>query len=262
MNSSALYTGKVAHVRLQPFRHAFSYDIFSLLLDLDDTPKLSKKIRLFSHNRFNLLAFHDKDHADGKSAPKIWVIDQLRAAGYAADESWHIRLLCFPRILGFVFNPLAIYFCSDAEGKMQALLHQVSNTFGERHSYLLAAGAPGKIVQACAKAFHVSPFMPVDGSYVFRIAPPDEKLDIAIHYRGPDGTDRLIATQTGVRSDITSAALFRAFCAHPLMTVKILAAIHWQAWRLWRRGAPFFRKPAPPARTVSAPVLTHAESVS
>jgi uncharacterized protein len=253
---SALYIGTVDHVRLQPFRHAFSYRIFSLLLNLDERARLGKKLRILSHNHFNLLSFHDRDHGAGDgSDPKAWVLAQLRAAGHDADTNWSIRLLCFPRILGFVFNPLAIYFCSDAHGTLQALLHQVSNTFGERHSYLLPVAAGDTVVQNCAKNFHVSPFMPVDGGYQFRIAPPAEKVSVTIHYTGPDGEDRLIARQNGLRVALTTRSLLKAVATHPLMTLKIVGGIHWEALKLWRKGATFYKKPPAPAYAVSVQPL-------
>jgi uncharacterized protein len=249
--ASSLYVGTVDHVRLLPFRHAFSYRIFSLLLDLDERPALAARLKIMSHNRFNLLSFHDRDHGPGDGTdPKAWVLAQLQAAGFAADDGWTIRLLCFPRMLGFVFNPLAIYFCHDAGGTVQALLHQVSNTFGERHSYLLpATGAP--VVQACAKNFHVSPFMPVDGGYEFDVPPPGDTLAVTIRYAGPDGATRLVARQTGQRVPLRAGTLLRALLGHPLMTLKIVGGIHWEALKLWRKGAPFFRKPAAPQNAVS-----------
>jgi uncharacterized protein len=250
--TSALYTGTVDHVRLQPFRHAFSYRIFSLLLDLDERTRLHQKLKIMSHNRFNLLSFHDRDHGAGDgSDPKAWVLAQLSAAGFAPDARWTIRLLCFPRMLGFVFNPLAIYFCSDAAGTLRALLHQVSNTFGERHSYLLPVENSNAVVQSCGKNFHVSPFMPVDGGYRFSITPPAEKLAVTIQYFGPDGKDRLIARQNGVRAALTIGTLLKAVLMHPLMTLKIVGGIHWEAMKLWRKGAKFYRKPLPPVDAVS-----------
>ncbi len=246
--SSALYIGSVGHVRLQPFRHAFSYRIFSCLIDLDDIPQCS----IFGHNRFNLMGFHNRDHGDGSNAnPKNWIITQLQKGGYAADDSWKISLLCFPRMLGFTFNPLAIYFCHDGSGLCRAILHQVSNTFGERHSYLLPA-TQTTIDQNCTKQFHVSPFMPVDGGYHFQLQPPGETLDIRIDYLAPDGTTRMIARQRGTRQNFTTTNLISAFVRHPLMTLRIVSAIHWQALKLWRKGATFYRKPVPPSQIVSS----------
>jgi uncharacterized protein len=244
---SALYTGHVSHARLLPFRHQFRYRIFSLLLDLDDLPQA----RLFSHNRFNLISFYDKDHGAGDGTPiKHWVITQLCAAGYKADATWTIKLLCFPRLWGFAFNPLAIHYCFDSAGTIRATLQQVSNTFGERHSYILAYSSEPDRMQA-RKIFHVSPFMPVDGSYKFRLPVPEARLAVMIKYLNESGQTRLIATQTGAAAAITSATVWRAVCSHPLMTLKVVAAIHWQAIRLWRKGARYYRKPPPPIQSIS-----------
>jgi uncharacterized protein len=252
---NAIYTGKVGHVRLLPFRHAFSYRIFSMLIDLDAVPQLA----VFSHNRFNLMSFHNCDHGAGTSEnPKHWVLEQLVAEKILALPNWHISLLCFPRMLGFVFNPLAIYFCFDEAGVPRAIVHQVSNTFGERHSYVLPVTTPieTKIKQSCKKNFHVSPFMPVDGGYRFQLAQPDENLNIKIEYLAPDGATRMIATQTGVRADFTTVNALKAFIFHPLMTLRVVASIHWQALKLWRKGATFYRKPAPPATLVSSNIFS------
>jgi uncharacterized protein len=241
----------VAHVRLLPFRHAFSYRIFSMLIDLDNVPRCA----IFSHNHFNLMSFHNCDHGAGTSEnPKRWVLEQLKAKHIPVQSNWRISLLCFPRMWGFVFNPLAIYFCCDEAGVPRAIVHQVSNTFGERHSYVLPViSPPGNIIeQSCAKNLHVSPFMPVDGGYRFQLAQPDEKLNIKIEYLAPDGATRMIATQTGVREDFTTVNALKAFILHPLMTLRVVGAIHWQALKLWRKGATFYRKPAPPATLVSS----------
>ncbi len=244
---SALYIGHVSHARLLPFRHSFRYAVFTLLLDLDALPTA----RIFSYNRFNILSFHDSDHGagDGRSV-KDWAIQQLRLAGLSPDPHWTFKLLCFPRLWGFTFNPLAIYYCFDSKGDVQATICQVSNTFGERHSYILCNTGEPKLLQA-RKVFHVSPFMPTDGQYRFRLPVPGAALNVMIKYLDDSGATRLIATQTGAAKAATSANLLRAVLGHPLMTLKVVAAIHWQALTLWRKGATFYRKPAPPARAVS-----------
>ncbi len=251
---STLYVGHVSHARLKPFRHSFRYRIFSLLVDLDRLPTSG----IFSHNRFNILSFHDADHGDGDGRPaKAWVFDQLQQAGFVPDALWTIKLLCFPRLWGFAFNPLAIYYCCDARGACVATIQQVSNTFGERHSYILShVTEPGH--GAARKVFHVSPFMPVAGSYRFRLPEPAEKLAVMIKYLDSDGAAQLIATQSGTAQAATTPALLRAVLGHPLMTLKVVAAIHWQALKLWRKGATFYRKPAPPAQPVSLSSNLHA----
>lgn len=245
MTGSCLYVGTVMHRRLQPFPHRFAYRVFSLLLDLDELPALGAGLRLFSHNRLNLLSFHDSDHGARDGTPlRPWVEGLLAEAGIAADGA--IRLLCFPRILGLVFNPLAIFFCHRADGSLAAILYEVRNTFGDKHCYLLEAPAGGvrgaPILQGCAKQFHVSPFLPVDGEYHFRLKVPDASLSILIRHAA-GGREMLIASQTGRREALTDRRLLARFLSHPLMTVKVVAAIHWQALRLWRKGARFHRHP-------------------
>jgi uncharacterized protein len=244
--TSTLYIGHVSHARLQPFRHSFRYRVFAMLLDLDEMPRA----KLFSHNRFNLLSFHDKDHGAGNGSAKDWAMQILRSAGLSPDASWTIKLLCFPRLWGFAFNPLAIYYCIDAAGTLQASIQQVSNTFGERHSYMLRHGIDQKAAQA-HKIFHVSPFMPLDGQYRFHLPLPKSELSVMIKYLDAHGSTRLIATQTGHAMPATSAQMLRAVFGHPLMTLKVVAAIHWQALKLWRKGARFYRKPAPPTKPIS-----------
>ena len=247
----ALYRTRVDHTRHQPFRHSFSYRVFSVLLDIDALDRLPT--RLLRYNRPGVLSFRDSDHGDGSGAPlRGWVEAQLAAGGLAHGGA-HIRLLCFPRLWGYTFNPLAIYYCYDAAGALVATLHQVSNTFGERHSYLLPAGSDTPVRQACAKAFHVSPFFPVSGGYRFTLLPPGERLDVAIRYLDAAGTDLLFARQHGTRAPLSDRALAGALLAHPLMTLKVMAGIHWEALKLWRKGARYHRKPAPPLAPVTLP---------
>lgn len=242
MTGAALYTGEVYHARRKPLSHRFRYRVFSLLVDLDRTAELGR-LKLFSVNRFNVYSFHDKDHGEGSGRPAAdWARERLAEAGLA-DAGMQITLLCFPRLFGYVFNPLAIYYCYDAQGALKAVIHQVSNTFGERHSYVLPAAADetGLVRQSCAKRFYVSPFIAMDGGYRFRLRAPGDELAVAIRQDGP--ADAMLAVQTGWRAPLTDRLLAKRLVTHPLMTLKVIAGIHWEAVRLWRKGAPFHRRP-------------------
>ena len=251
---SCLYFGRVMHKRLIPFRHRLDFRIFSLFVDLDALPRLSRRLRLFSHNRWNVFSFMDRDHGprDG-SALRPWLDTQLNDAGIDLDGG-PVRLLCFPRILGYVFNPLTIWFCHHSSGRLTAVLYEVSNTFGERHSYLIPVDAgheAGKTVrQSCDKRFYVSPFITMNATYHFRLAEPDERLSVLIRQWTDDG-ELLIAAQTGTRATLRDRSLMRAFISFPLMTLKVIAAIHWHAFRLWRKGATVEPRPDAPADPVT-----------
>ncbi len=253
--TASLYRCRVMHERLAPFRHRFEYRVFSLLLDIDRLADLAARSKLFAYNRFGLLSFHDKDHGPRDGSPlRPWVEAALRGAALEQYGA-RIKLFCFPRLLGYVFNPLSVYFCYDAENRLGAILYEVKNTFGDQHGYLLdtRASTHGRMISHDAgKVFHVSPFIAKDGDYRFRILPPAESIAIHIRHDGPEGP-RLIATQTGRREAFSDAALLKAWLRHPLMTLKVMAAIHWQALFLWRKGAPFFSRPDPPAQPVSLP---------
>jgi DUF1365 family protein len=237
-----LYVGKVMHARLKPARHRFVYRVFSLFLNLDQLETTARKLRLFSVDRFNVLSFHAKDHGDGSGDLKNWIRGHLRSAGYAGDGPIYIQ--CYPRLWGYVFNPLSVYYCYTSNGSLEAILHEVSNTFGDRHSYLLpvsANGEPGPIFQSCAKKLYVSPFNPVDHRYDFKVREPDDRYAIAIREFDSEG-EVLVATFDGRRRALTNGALLRAVLAHPLMTLKVIVAIHWEAFRLWRKGVPVAKR--------------------
>ncbi|APH70991.1 hypothetical protein BSQ44_06080 [Aquibium oceanicum] len=250
---SAVYAGKVMHQRLRPRRHRLAYRMFSLLLDLDEIDALSRRLRLFSRNRFNLFGFFDGDHADGSGRLlRSYVEEQLRAAGLVVDGG-AIRLFCMPRVLGYVFNPLSIYFCHLADGRLHALLYEVSNTFGERHSYLIPIeddGSVGSIEQHCEKEFYVSPFISMAMRYDFRVDPPAERT--SIHITASDGDGPLIvAAFSGQRQPLTDATLARMFFAYPLLTVKVIGGIHWEALKLWAKGVKLTTRPAPPETPIT-----------
>ena len=171
--ASALYVGSVFHRRLTLRPHRFRYRLYWLLLDLDELPRLDAELSLFAHNRRGLFSLHDRDHGDGSATPLRAQAEALLAANGVDLKGGAIRLLCMPRTLGFAFNPLSVYFCYAKGGALAALIYEVHNTFGERHSYVLpAAQAPGEARQSCAKAFFVSPFLPMGLRYEFRVAPP------------------------------------------------------------------------------------------
>jgi DUF1365 family protein len=242
---SGLYFGQVMHSRIHPVQHRFRYRVFSLLLDLDEAPPLLRRLRLLSRNRFNMFGFYDRDHGERTAEnPRDWAEKQLRAAGIPWDGG-KIALLCFPRILGIVFNPLSEYFCYRRDGSLAAIIHEVHNTVGGRHAYVLpvspADAARGVIAQACDKDFYVSPFIEMEARYAFRIKPPADKVSVLIRERGAAG-EILRATLSGNRRPLTDGQLLIAFFLYPLMTLKVIFAIHWQALRLWRKGAKFHKR--------------------
>jgi DUF1365 family protein len=254
---SALYLGRVTHQRLRPARHRLGYRVFSLLVDVDELPALSRRLRLFSFNRFNLFSLHESDYGAGDGmALRGYVERQLDAAGLRTGGAIH--LLSMPRILGYAFNPLSVYFCGHPEGGgLQAVLYEVSNTFGQRHSYLIpvdeAERHGERIAQQCAKHFHVSPFLDLDMRYDFRVEPPDAErkgLRIGITARDAEGAV-LTASLDAQRRPLGDAALALAFFSHPLLTFKVIAAIHWEALRLWVKGARFRSCPPAPAKPVT-----------
>ena len=261
--TSCLYFGRVMHKRLRPMRHRLDYRVFSLFLDLDELPAVSRRLRLFSHNRWNLFGFADRDHGarDG-TALRPWLEGRLAEAGIDL-EGGAVRLLCFPRLLGYVFNPLTIWFCYHRSGRLAAMLYEVRNTFGEKHGYLVPvdpARAPrAPILQSCDKGFYVSPFIGMAAIYHFRLAEPDERLAVLIRQWTGEG-ELLIASQTGRRQPLDDRTLLRAFLAYPLMTLKVIGGIHWNALKLWRKGAKLVPRPPAPdhAVTVVRPPLGNA----
>ncbi len=256
--ASGLYLGTVMHHRVRPVRHRLSYRVFSLLVDLDELPRLDRELRLFAHDRFGLIGFRDRDFGPlGEGAApslKGWAEGQLARAGIAAGGA--VRLLCFPRVLGFAFNPLCVWFCHRPDGGLAATIHEVSNTFGQRHAYLIPAGPgpDGLVRQRCDKRFYVSPFMDMETAYHFRIRPPaglpGEPLALAI--RQTDAAGPLLhAALTARRVELTDGAILRAWARHPLMTAKVVAGIHWEALGLWRKGMTVRPRPPAPAEPVT-----------
>lgn len=248
---SGLYTGRVGHTRLRPRRHSLSYGIFMLLLDLDEAAELGRRLRWFSLARFNLLSFHPRDHGDGSATPLRTQVEAHLAAAACPIDGGPIRLLCLPRVLGYVFNPISLYFCHRPGGELAAILYEVSSTFGERHTYLIPAGSdPTDVRQSAAKRLHVSPFMDMALNYDFRVQPPGERVRVVIDTFDSEGL-LLAASFAGVRSELTDAHLLAACVKHPLLTLKVMAGIHWEAVKLVAKGLRLRSGPPAPQPPIS-----------
>ena len=255
-----LHDGRMAHRRHAPFVHAFGYRLWMVSVDLARLDVAGSWV--FRHG-FGLLGLRDRDHGprDG-SALLPWVRAQLDAAGLSAYGA-SVRLMMIPRILGFAFNPIAFYFCRDGEGRLGAVVHQVKNTFGDQHCYLLGVDAclppTAQVVQSTPKRMHVSPFFDLQGGYRFAFRAPDftrgGPFDIAIQY-GADGHPRLTATMNLATRPATTRALLGMLLSQPLLPFKVVAAIHYQALRLWLRGAKFHSAPTAPVEQVSLESLS------
>jgi len=257
--ASALYRLRVAHRRVGAVRHAFAYDIASLFLDLDELPDLQRRLRLFSWNGWGPVAHRDVDHGSHDGGPlRPWAEARLASAGIAFDGG-PIRLLAMPRVLGGLFNPLSLFYCHRRDGGLAAMIYEVHNTFGEHHAYVLPAAPAmerGTVAQACDKAFYVSPFMPMHQRYSFRLRIPGERLSFAMRQGDGDGP-LMFASMTGRRVALSDAALARLLLANPALSWKVLGAIHWQALKLWAKGAVY--RPRPGAGGRVAPARTQGQ---
>lgn len=257
MTRSALYIGRVVHTRSRPRRHRLSYACYWMLLDLDELHDLDRRLRWFSLNRWNVFSLRNTDHGSGSDIP---IRDQaeraLREAGIDIAGG-RILLLAMPRILGYGFNPLSIYFCHRRDGTLAALIYEVHNTFRQRHSYLIASKSEEgpELLQRCAKRFYVSPFLDMDLAYDFRVMLPAERVRVGITASDSSGA-LLAASLSGEHAPLTDASLMRVFATHPLLTLKVVAAIHWEAVRLWWKGVRLVPRPPPPETPVTA-LLDH-----
>tara|TARA_A100001011_G_scaffold207763_1_gene215954 strand:- start:195 stop:950 length:756 start_codon:yes stop_codon:yes gene_type:complete len=233
--NSCIYNGEVSHTRFRPVKHFLKYKTFSLFIDLDEMDKLDKIIPIFSINNFNVFSFYNKDHGkrDGKPL-KDWVIDSLKRFKVKANVN-KIKLLCYPRIFGYVFNPLSIFYCYEND-LLKAVFYEVKNTFNEQHTYIFKTKNNESIVQKCKKKFYVSPFMDMDTYYSFKLLKPNNKLFVSIKQTGKEGSI-LNAVQIGERKEFNFKQLIFNFFRYPLMTIKIIIAIHYEALLLWKKGA-------------------------
>jgi DUF1365 family protein len=237
--AAALYVGEVMHARMRPTTHRFQYRVMSLLVDLGRLDEADRQSALFGVNRRALYSFCERDHGrrDGSS---LLAYAQDCAAEHGIDlAGGRVLLLCYPRLLGYVFNPLSVYFCYRSDGTLALMIYEVRNTFGEIKPYVLPV-RPGEVTDAGLrqeqdKTFYVSPFIDMAMRYHFRVTPPGDNVKLRILETSGDGP-LLAATFFGRRRALSSRSLLSAFASLPLVTLKIFGAIHWEALRLWAKG--------------------------
>jgi uncharacterized protein len=254
---SSLYVGSVSHHRLAPKRHALRNRVYWLLLDLAELSALDARLKLFAYNGMNLASFYDRDHGDGTS---LSLLKQARAHLREANVEFvggSVQLLCMPRVAGYDFNPLSVYFCSSAQGDLVAIIYEVNNTFGGRHSYVIPASknattdqGNGTVRQSCDKTFYVSPFMDLDMSYRFRTRMPSDKVVVSVQ-ACKDNRAVINTSLIGHRCELNDLNLLRLAATHPVLPMKVSGAIYWHALKLWWRGFAINRESPSTATTVT-----------
>ena len=242
INSSCIYNGQVIHKRFKPKEHFFKYKVFSLLLDLSELSLLDKELKIFSYNKFNILSFYDIDHGprDGTSLIS-WVKENLNNNNINSKEI-KIKLLCYPRVWGYIFNPLSIFFVYDKNSNLISILYEVKNTFGEQHTYVFKIDKDNQLLEhSCKKKFHVSPFIEMNCLYYFKILKPTDKLSVVIN-QNDDSGKLLFASQDGLKNELNNKNLMISYISNPLMSFKIIGGIHFEAFKLWIKGIKLVKK--------------------
>jgi uncharacterized protein len=266
---SALMTGRVRHRRHRPRVHELSYGGYHVLLDLDELDELDRTVRGFGHGRRAVTTFHDRDHLDPTDEPVRDKLARWLERGGVALPGGPVLLHTSLRVLGYVFNPVSWFLCHDRDGRLEVIVAEVHNTFGERYCYVLddlTWTSDRRVEARRTKRFHVSPFLrTAEHTYRFTVRPP--ALDgppgerFAVHIAVDDGEGRVLDATVGeTREPLTSASLWRALVRYPMVTLVTIAAIHLEAVRLWGKRVPWSRKPAPPTAPpdTAARPLVHA----
>ena len=252
------YVGEVSHRRKGRVSHFLRYRIAYLMLDLDRLDEVSGLARFLGVGKRGLVRFNPTDHGDGQTEDlAAWVRDFLVVQGVEAPAA-QIELLTLPRMFGYVFNPISVYFVRDHDGALHHVLYEVGNTFGERHFYLCAVDEEQGVCQHdCDKAFYVSPFFDKRGHYKFTLQPPAETVKLAISYRA-DGEERMRASLAGEARPVTTGTTLGLLARFPLMTLGVIAGIHWEALKLVLKGANYHRHG--PKQTAASVSMGHARS--
>ena len=238
---SKIYSGQVIHTRFKPKKHNFKYKVFSLLIDLDEIKEINNNLNLFSYNRFNLISFFDKDHGnrDGGNI-KEWVRENLIKKNIKF-HSLRVEILCYPRILGYVFNPLSILYVYNEKNELISIFYEVKNTFGEQHTYIFETKDQKLIKNKCDKKFYVSPFIDMECEYNFSVTKPGDSISVIINQHDKEGK-LLFASQDGKSQNLTFKNLILNYLKHPLMTFKVIVAIHYEAFKLWFKKVKLVKK--------------------
>lgn len=252
MKTEGLYDGEVVHARVRPKQHKLAYRVFSLLTDIDQLPTLDRRLRLFSHNRFNLFSLYDRDHGQADDDLRAH-LDRLAVTASPGIKIARYIMLCYPRVLGYAFNPLTVFYGCDATGRIVLTIYEVNNTFGERQAYALPVlpRADGLISQSCDKTFYVSPFNAVEGKYLFHVTPPGDALTVGVALKDQGGA-LLRAHFRGAYKPLTDKSLLKAFFKFGWFTLKVIAGIHYEALLLWLKGIKLVPKPESPEKRAGA----------
>ncbi len=255
-NRARLYVGRTTHLRTAPREHRFSYGVFQILVDVDQLDKAFAGLKTIGRGRLGLFSFAERDHGARDGSPlRPWVEASLKQAGLDVPTT-RISLLCFPRVLGFVFNPISLFYVYGPHDDLKAVLYEVNNTFGQTHAYVVPTEGLEVEHHEADKLLYVSPFYRVEGGYRFTVTPPGDRLTLTI-LKQVGGEIDFTASLIAQREALTDAALIKLFFAMPLMTLGVVAAIHWEAIRLWFKGAVFGARPAGPKAGVSLGHVTH-----
>ncbi|MDX5593236.1 DUF1365 domain-containing protein [Pseudovibrio sp. SPO723] len=261
---AAFYLGDVVHTRHQDTNHSLNYKVFSLLTDVDRLEELNQVSRLFSVNRWNIFSFCERDHMEAGETSIRGFVEKLLIENGLHFQAGRIDLLAYPRFLGHAFNPLSIFYCHDVDGKLRAILYQVRNTFGEWHHYLTEVEQDQVAYDhSCDKNFYVSPFIHMECTYHFKVRKPDESVSVVIRQTDRNGP-MLTAAFRGQRQKLTSGTLLWFALRYFQGGFKILAGIHWEALKMWTKGAKLQPRPKPPAHLVtkmSSETVTYGKEV-
>jgi len=256
--TSALYVGRLRHRRYAPVPHAFRYPLFQVYLDLGELDTVFAGRWFWSARRRSLAWFCRADHLGDPAQPLEEAVRDLVAARTGARPAGPIRLLTHLRYFGYVMNPVSFYYCFDRSGeRVETIVAEVANTpWGERHCYVLPAGAAAGLKRfALRKAFHVSPFMPMDMDYDWRFSDPGDRLTVHM-VNLDDGRPVFDATLALERRPITGRHLAQMLVGYPFMTAQVIAGIYWQAFRLWLKKVPYHAPPQHRDRGAGAPAKT------